>query len=106
MRSGAAFHFVFASRNIVTPFEKIGVSGISGAAVGGMVGNPLAGAAGAAFNQAAGIRNDVPEFRLISRRGAFDLARRLNRDLRNVPRMSKLLGSILTRAENAAFGLA
>ena len=52
------------------------------------------------------IGNDVPEFRLISRRGAFDLARRLNRDLRNVPRMPKLLGSILTCAETAALGMA
>jgi hypothetical protein len=72
-----------------------------------MAGNPLAGAAGAAFNQVAGvIGNDVPEFRLIFGRGAFDLARRLNRDLRNIPRMPELLGSILTRAENAALGLA
>ena len=78
-----------------------------GAAVGGMAGNPLAGAAGAAFNQVAGvIGNDVPEFRLSFRLGAFDLARRLNRDLRNIPRMPELLGSILTRAENAALGLA
>ena len=52
------------------------------------------------------VGNDVPEFRLISRRGAFDLARRLTRDLRNIPRMPELLGSILTRAENAALGLA
>ena len=81
------------------------ISGIRGAAVGGMAGNPLAGAAGAVFNQVAGvIGNDVPEFRLISRRGAFDLARRLNRDLRNIPGMPELLGSILTRAENAAPG--
>jgi hypothetical protein len=72
-----------------------------------MAGNPLAAAAGAVFNQVAGvIGNDVPEFRLIFRRGAFDLARRLNRDLRNIPRMPELLGSILTRAENAALGLA
>jgi hypothetical protein len=85
---------------------KVVVSGLSGAAVGGMAGNPLAGAAGAAFNQVAGvIGNEVPEFRLILRRGAFDLARRLNRDLRNIPRMPELLGSILTRAENAALGL-
>jgi len=98
---------VFATRNIVTPFEKIVISGISGAAVGGVAGNPLAGAAGAAFNQVAGvIGNDVPEFRLISRCGAFDLARRLNRGLRNIPRMPELLGFILTRAENAALGLA
>ena len=91
----------------MTPFEKVVVSGISGAAVGGMAGNPLAGAAGAVFNQVAGvIGNDVPEFRLISRRGAFDLARRLNRDLRNIPTMPELLGSILTRAENTALGLA
>jgi hypothetical protein len=107
LRSCAAFHFVFATRNIVTPFEKIVISGISGAAVGGMAGNPLAGAAGALFNQVAGvIGNDVPEFRLIFRRGAFDLARRLNWDLRNIPRMPELLGSILTRAGNAALGLA
>ena len=72
-----------------------------------MAGNPLAGAAGAVFNQVAGvIGNDVPEFRVIFRRGAFDLARRLNRDLRNIPRIPKLLGPILTRAENAALGLA
>jgi len=103
----AAFRFAFATRNIVTLFGRIVVSGISGAAVGGMAGNPLAGAAGAVLTQAAGvIGNDVPEFRLIFGRGAFDLARRLNRDLRNIPRMPELLGSILTRAENAALGLA
>jgi hypothetical protein len=51
------------------------------------------------------IRKDVPEFRQIFRRGAFDLARRSNRDLRNIPSMPELLGSILTRAENAALGL-
>ena len=51
-----------------------------------MAGNALAGAAGAVFNQVAGvIGNDVPEYWLISRRGAFDLAQRLNRDLRNIP---------------------
>ncbi len=83
------------------------ISGISGAAVGGMAGNPLAGAASAVLNQVAGvIGNDVPEFRLIFRRAAFDLARRLNTDLRNNPRMPELLGSVLTRAENAALGLA
>jgi hypothetical protein len=83
------------------------ISGNSGAAVGGMAGNPLVGAAGAVFNEVAGvIGNEVPEFRLIFKRGAFDLARRLNRDLRNIPRMPELLGSILTRAENAAPGLA
>jgi hypothetical protein len=86
---------------------KVVISGIGGAAVGGLAGNPLAGAAGAVFNQVAGvIGNEVPEFRLISRCGVFDLARRLNRDLRNIPRMPELLGSILTRAENAALGLA
>jgi hypothetical protein len=72
-----------------------------------MAGNPLAGAAGAVFNQVAGvIGNDVPEFRLIFRRGALDLARRLNRDLLNIPRMPELLGSVLTRAENDALALA
>ena len=103
----AAFRFAFATRNIVTLFGRIVVSGISGAAVGGMAGNPLAGAAGAVLTQAAGvIGNDVLEFRLIFRCGAFDLARRLNRDLRNIPRMPELLGPILTRTENAALGLA
>lgn len=87
--------------------EKVIVSGISGAAVGGMAGNPLAGATGAVFNQvAAVIGNDVPEFRLIFRRGAFDRARRSNRDLRNIPRMPELLRSILTHAEQADLGLA
>jgi hypothetical protein len=72
-----------------------------------MAGNPLAGAAGAVFNQVAtAMGNDVPEIRLISRRGVFDLARRLNRDIRNIPRMPELLGSILAPAENAALGLA
>ena len=72
-----------------------------------MAGNPLTGAASAVFNQVASvIGNDVPEFRLIFKCGAFDLARRLNMDLRNVPRMPELLGSILTSAENAALGLA
>ena len=98
---------MFATRNIVTLLESVVVSGISGAAVGEMAGNLLAGAAGAAFNQVASvIGNDAPEFRLIFRRGAFDLARRLNRDLRSIPGMPELLGSILTRAENAALGLA
>ncbi len=107
LRSCAPFHFVFATRNIVTLFEKVVVSGISGAAVGAIAGKSRAGAAGAVFNQVAGVMgNDVPEFPLISRRGAFDLTRRLNRDLRNIPRMPELLGSILTRAENAALGLA
>ena len=41
-----------------------------------------------------------------ARRGAFDLARRLNRDLRNIPRMPELLGFILTRTEKVALGLA
>ncbi len=87
--------------------EKVFFSGISGAAVGGMAGNPLAGAAGAIFNQVAGvIGNEVPEFGLISRCGAFDLARRLNRDLRDTPRMPELSGSILARAEHAALSLA
>ncbi len=86
---------------------KVVVSGIGGAAVGGMAGNPLAGAAGAVLTQVVSvIGNDVPEFRLIFRCGAFDLARRLNRDLRNIPRMPELLGSILTRTEKAALGLA
>ena len=72
-----------------------------------MAGNPLAGGVGAVLDQVASIvGNEVPEFWLISRRGAFDLARRLNRDLRNIPRMPELLGSILTRAEIAALGLA
>jgi dihydrodipicolinate synthase/N-acetylneuraminate lyase len=98
---------VFTTKITVTPLEKVVISGISGAAVGGMAGNRLAGAAGAVFNQVAGvIGNDVPEFWQIFRRGAFDLARRLNRDLRNIPRMPELLGSILTRAETAALGLA
>jgi len=95
----------------VRTLRKAVISGISGAAVGGMAGNPVVGAAGAAFNQVASIiGNDVPEFRLISRCGAFDLARRLNRDLRNIPRMPELLSSILTRAEQGsadpAFGSA
>ena len=101
------FHFAFATRKIAALLEKVVVSGISGAAVGGMAGNPLAGAAGAVFNQVAGvIGNDVPGFLLISRCGTFDLARRLNRDLRNIPSMPELLGSILTRTEIAALGLA
>jgi hypothetical protein len=80
--SRAAFHFEFATRNIVTLLENTVLLGISGVAVGELAGNALAGAAGAAFNRVAGvIGNDVPEFRLIFRRGAFDLARRLNRDL-------------------------
>ena len=45
-------------------------------------------------------------FGLIFRCGAFDWARRINRDLRTVPRMPELLSSILTRTENAALGLA
>ncbi len=89
------------------PWKSRPLTSLGGLAVGGMAGNPLAGAAGAVFNQVAGvIGNDVPKFRLIFRRGAFDLARRLNRDLRNNPRMPELLGSILTRADNAALGLA
>jgi len=96
LRSRAACHFVFATKNIVTRFEKVIVSGSGGAVVGEMAGNPLAGAAGAVLNQVAGvIGNEVPQFRVIFRCGAFDLARRLNRDLRNIPRMPELLGSIL-----------
>ncbi|MFZ0963065.1 MAG: hypothetical protein WAO35_19540 [Terriglobia bacterium] len=72
-----------------------------------MAGNPLAGQGGAVFDQVAGvIGNDVPEFRVLFRRGAFDLARRLNRDLQNIPSMPELLGSILTHTENAVLGLA
>ena len=64
-------------------------------------------AAGAALNQAASIiGNQVPESRAVFRCGAFDLARRLNRDLRNVPRMPQLLSSILTRTGIAALRLA
>ena len=90
----------------VRTFWKVVVSGVGGAAVGGMAGSPLAGAAGAVVNQVASvIGRDVPEFRVIFRRGAFDLARRLNRDLRSIPRMPELLGSVLTRTEMAALGL-
>jgi hypothetical protein len=72
LRSCAAFRFVFATRNIVTLLE-IGVSGFGGVAVGGMAGNPMAGAAVAVLNPVATvIGNDVTEFRLISRHGAFD----------------------------------
>ena len=86
---------------------KVFTSALGGAAGGAIAGHPLAGAAGAIFNQAAGvIGHDVPEFRLIFRCGAFDLARRLNRDLRKLPRISQLLGSILTRAEIATLGVA
>jgi hypothetical protein len=71
-----------------------------------MTGNPLAGAAGAVLNQLSGvIGSGVPEFRLIFRRGAFDLAQRLNTDLRTVPRMPELLRSVLTHAEQADLGL-
>ena len=72
-----------------------------------MTGDPLAGAAGAVFNQLSSVIGSVvPEFRLIFRRGAFDLARRLNRDLRTVPRMPELLRPILTHAEQADLGVA
>jgi outer membrane lipoprotein SlyB len=40
---------VFATRNIVSPLKKTVVSGINGAAVGGMAGNLLAGAEALAF---------------------------------------------------------
>ena len=43
---------------------------------------------------------------MIFRRAAFDLARRFNRDLRNVPRMPELLRPILIYAEQADLGLA
>ena len=46
--SCAVLHFVFATRNIVTRLESVVLSGNSGAAAGGMAGNPLAGAAGSA----------------------------------------------------------
>ena len=66
LRSCAAFHFVFATRNIVTLFEKVVVSGISGAAVGAIAGKSRAGAAGAVFNQVAGVfGNEVSKFRRI-----------------------------------------
>jgi hypothetical protein len=81
--------------------------GLGGAAVGGLAGHPLAGAAGAVVTQAAAVTGSaVPEFRMIFRRGAFDLARRLNTDLRTVPRMPELLRSILTHTEQADLGLA
>ena len=40
---------MFATRNIVTPFEKAVIGGTSGAAVGGMAGGPLAGEEALAF---------------------------------------------------------
>jgi hypothetical protein len=85
---------------------KVFAWGLGGAVVGGLAGHPLAGAAGAVVTQAAGvIGSAVPEFRIIFRRGAFDLARRLNTDLRTVPRMPELLRSVLTHAEQADLGL-
>lgn len=86
---------------------KVVTSGLGGAAVGALTGAPIAGAAGGVVNQVAGvISNNAPEFRVIFRRGAFDLARRLNRDLRTIPRIPELLRSILTPTEQADLGLA
>jgi hypothetical protein len=85
---------------------KVFTCGLGGAAVGGLAGHPLAGAAAAVVAHVAGAIGDaVPEFRIIFRRGAFDVARRINRDMRTVPRMPELLRSILTHAEQTRLGL-
>jgi hypothetical protein len=77
-----------------------------GAAVGALGGEPAVGAAAAAINQAANtICRAELDFRIIFRAGAFDLARRVNHDLRQIPRMPELLGPILTDAERAALGI-
>jgi len=86
---------------------KIGTAAVAGAVVGAMGGSPFVGAAAAVVNQAANvIGNVVLEFRVLFRRGAFDLARRLNRDLREIPRMPELLRPILTQEEQSKLGLA
>lgn len=85
---------------------QIGTAAIGGALVGAMAGNALAGAAGGAANQAArAIGGNEVEFRTLFRRGAFDLARRVNQNLRQFPRIPDLLRPILTEEERVALGL-
>jgi hypothetical protein len=60
----------------------------------GLPGRPLAGAAGAIFNQTASvIGHEVPEFRAILRCGAFDLAGLRRSKMRD----SRLVGHIQGR---------
>ena len=74
--------------------------------MGGIAGNVLAGAAGGAANQAArAIGGNEVEFRTLFRRGAFDLARRVNQNLQAFPRIPDLPRPLLTDAERAALGL-
>jgi len=76
LRSDAVYDLVFVTRSIGKPIENALVSATSRPLIGGVAGNPSAGAEGAVFDQVArAISNDVPEFRLILRRGGFDLAR-------------------------------
>ncbi len=85
---------------------QIGAATVGGAAVGALGGEPAVGAAAAAIYQAANAICEAElDFRIIFRAGAFDLARRVNHDLRQIPRMPELLGPILTDAERAALGM-
>jgi hypothetical protein len=87
---------------------QIGVGAMQGAGVAEIVGGrPIIGAAVGAANEAA---NEIRaaqdlDFRAIFRRGAFDLARRVNIGLRDVPRMPDLLGPLVSDAERESLGL-
>lgn len=79
---------------------QITAAAVGGAVVGGMARAPVAGAAAAAVNQAArAITGNQTEFRLLFRRGAFDLARRVNQNLQGIERMPDLLRPLLTASE-------
>ncbi len=84
---------------------QIGSAAVGGAAVGALQGNPVAGAAAAVVNEAAHALGNQGEFRALFRRGAFDLARRVNVNLQQVPRIPELMRPLLTAAERANLGL-
>ena|SRR5947209_2093429 len=86
---------------------QIGVAAMGGAVVGAIARAPLAGGTAAAVNQAArAVLGNETEFRVLFRRGAFDLARRVNMELRQIARIPELLRPLLTDAERRSLGLA
>jgi len=84
---------------------KLLTAAVGGAAVGQLAGgHPAVGAAIGTVNQAREVIGGADP-RAILARGAFDLARRINRDLREVPRMPELLRPLLTHQERERFGI-
>jgi len=84
---------------------KLVMAVVGGAVVGQIAGgHPGAGAAVGAVNQAREIMAGANR-RAIFAGGVFDLARRINRDLRAVPRMPELLRPLLTQQERERFGI-